>query len=139
MAGDLSLKIYTQTGLALDEAVNSLTLPTAMGEVGIYPEHARLVCLLDTGVLEYEGTRSGTTGRVVVSGGFATVADNTVVVLTDSFDSTDSVDVSKYSQERQNLEKVVSESGLIEPEGELARRNLARIQAIDKLLGKSAN
>ena len=64
----LRLEIVTPDHRVLDAEVDSVTVPTASGEVGILPNHASLVSALKPGVLSY-GIK-GAVERLVVTGGW---------------------------------------------------------------------
>lgn len=77
-----NLSIYTPAGLLLEEAVGAVTLPTAMGEIGVLPGHASYTGILASGTLQY--LSGGSKKEVTVTGGFAAFAGNILTVLADS-------------------------------------------------------
>jgi F-type H+-transporting ATPase subunit epsilon len=59
-----------------------VTAPGVYGEIGVLPDHAALVTMLDAGTLSYkDGAR---TVRLAIGGGLAEVRDNVMTVLADS-------------------------------------------------------
>ncbi|MEZ5977077.1 MAG: F0F1 ATP synthase subunit epsilon [Planctomycetota bacterium] len=49
----LTLRVITPEAIALDEAVQSVQLPTLDGSCGVLPRHAHMITGIDTGVLVY--------------------------------------------------------------------------------------
>ncbi len=82
MADSLRLRVYTPERELLDEVVREVTAPGIYGQLGILPDHAALVTMLEAGELSYK--KDGRTGRFQIGGGFAEVRDNVVTVLADS-------------------------------------------------------
>ena len=134
MSDSFQLKVYTPTGLLVDELVDSLTLPTVDGEIGVLPHHVKYTGLLGVGALRFTGLKSGQTQRLVISGGFCSFADGIFTVLADSGDRLESIARASYDKERAELNKVVQLGDSLSPEFQLAQEKLARIEAIDKLI-----
>jgi F-type H+-transporting ATPase subunit epsilon len=83
MAETLSLEIVTPDGVKLTEAVDMLTAPGVDGEFGVLPRHRPLLAALTAGIVTY--TKGSVTESVAIGPGFAEVADDRAVVLTDHF------------------------------------------------------
>ena len=81
------LVVFTPAGKAFEEdAVRSVKLWTAVGEIGILPGHTRYIGVLGRGVMEYEAPGSSQPKRVMLTGGFANFSDGTLTVLADSIE-----------------------------------------------------
>ena len=124
----IKLEIVTPEKKVFDETVDSVTVPTATGEVGILPNHAPLISSLKSGILSY--SNKGASEKLVVSGGFVEVSTNTVSVLTDVAERADEIDVEAARAERDEAQKVLSAafSGT-EEEFEAEKERLERAQA----------
>jgi F-type H+-transporting ATPase subunit epsilon len=83
MAETLALEIVTPDGVKLSEAVEMLTAPGVDGEFGVLPRHRPLLAALTSGIVTY--TKGGVTESVAIGPGFAEVADDRAVLLTDHF------------------------------------------------------
>ena len=83
-----------------------MTVPTASGEAGIFPNHAPLVSALKPGILSY--AQKGGAEKMAVSGGFIEVSANKVSVLADSAETFDEVDVDAARSEREAAEKALA-------------------------------
>ena len=63
----------------LDDVVDEVTAPGALGEFGVLPNHIAFLTLLVPGEMSY---KDGTTRHyLAVSGGYAEVLDNVMTVL----------------------------------------------------------
>jgi F-type H+-transporting ATPase subunit epsilon len=127
----LKLEIVTPEKKVFDDSVDSVTVPTASGDAGILPNHAPLISALKPGILSY--SNKGTTGQMVVSGGFIEVSNNSVSVLTDTAETADEIDVEAARVERDAAEKRMREFALAPVEEadatrERMERENARIQ-----------
>lgn len=124
----IKLEIVTPERRVFDETVDSVTVPTTTGEVGILPNHAPLISSLKSGILSF--ANKGVSEKMVVSGGFVEVSTNKVSVLTDIAEKADEIDVEAARSEREAAQKVLSGafSGS-EEEFEAEKERLERAQA----------
>ena len=124
----IKLEIVTPERRVFDETVDSVTVPTATGEVGILPNHAPLISALKPGILSVAS--KGASEKMVVSGGFVEVSTNKVSVLTDIAEKADEIDVEAARAEREAVQKVLSGSfSGSEEEFEAEQERLERAQA----------
>ncbi|MDC0358359.1 F0F1 ATP synthase subunit epsilon [Oligoflexia bacterium] len=129
------LRIYTPTGLALEDFASQVTLPASDGEIGVLQQHIKYTGLLGTGVLEYFSTEENRPVRLVISGGFCNFSHNTLVVLADSVDLASSVDLDNYAKDRRKHTELLGEGGDASmPEWRHAQEQLKRIEAIDDVI-----
>lgn len=77
----LRLEIVTPEAKTYSEDVDMVTIPGADGELGILPQHAPLMTLLQPGTLRIR--RGGEETLLAVGEGFAEVLPDRVSVLTD--------------------------------------------------------
>ena len=79
----IDLEIVSPEKLLLSRPVDMVVIPAAEGEMGVLPQHAPMIVLLQQGVIRlYEGGR--VTESLQVSGGFAEVTPTRVTVLADT-------------------------------------------------------
>ena len=123
----LNLEIVTPEKKVFSDAVDSVTVPTESGEVGILANHAPLISTLKAGVLAY--TRGGANERMVVAGGFVEVSQNNVSILADIAETADDIDVEAARVERETLEKELGAWKGTEEEFETRREQLEKAQA----------
>lgn len=71
--------------LLYEGEVASVVLVAASGEVGVWPLHSPLICALGDGVVRMRLPEDQGAGevRVIVSGGYAEVKDDNIIVLAD--------------------------------------------------------
>ncbi len=106
----LRLEIVTPEHRVLDTEVDSVTVMTASGEVGILPNHAPMVSALKPGVLSY--SVKGNSDKLVVTGGFVEVNSNKVAVLADSAESAAEIDIESARAAREEAEKALAGSAM---------------------------
>jgi len=121
------LEIATPRRPVLTASVKQAEIPTVNGVVGILPEHAPLLAALGTGVLTWEAA-DGSSGRLVVSGGFLEVVQHKTTVLADLAEFPNEVDATAAQTDLVAAER---ETHLTEPEGgaDAARQRLQLAQA----------
>ena len=102
----LNLEIVTPEKKVLSEPVDSVTVPTASGEIGILTNHAPLISSLRPGILSY--SKGGTTAKLVISGGFIEVSSNNVSILADIAEEAAEIDTEAARSEREAAEKTVA-------------------------------
>jgi len=102
----LKLEIVTPEKRVFDAEVESVTVPTASGEAGIFPNHAPLVSALKPGILSY--SQKGGSEKLAVSGGFVEVSGNKVSVLADTAETSDEVDLDSARTDREAAEKALA-------------------------------
>ncbi len=131
----LNLEIVTPEKKVLSETVDSVTVPTASGEVGILSNHAPLISSLKPGILSVN--KSGGSEKMVVAGGFIEVSSNKVSILTDVAERADEIDVENAKSEKAEAEKVLGawKDGS-EEEFAIENEKLGRAQARLQLLSR---
>ncbi|NDC39337.1 MAG: ATP synthase F1 subunit epsilon [Proteobacteria bacterium] len=128
------LKVVTPAGIALEEEVTTASLPTVQGEIGVLPQHIGYNGLLGVGVLSYCKVGSTQFDKVVVSGGFCQFGDSTLTILADTVDLPGTIDSAKYGAERAELQKIIEVEDSQSQQWQVAKEQLARIEAIDRLI-----
>lgn len=123
----LNLEIVTPEKKVLSETVESVTVPTISGELGILTDHAPLISALKPGILSY--TRGGATERLMIAGGFLEVSANKVSVLADTAESAGEIDVEAARSERETIEKSLGAWKGTEDEFETEKDLLEKAQA----------
>jgi F-type H+-transporting ATPase subunit epsilon len=127
----LRLEIVTPEKKVVDAEVDSVTVPTASGEVGILPSHAPLISALKPGILTY--SNRGDAQRLAIAGGFVEVSSDKVAVLTDTAEMAADIDVEAARADREAAEKALAANPAAAVEDHEAERELldsanARIQ-----------
>lgn len=98
----IRLDIVTPAGLLMSENVATVQLPAALGSMGVLKNHAPLMTTLDIGIVKY--SQDGRDHFMTVSGGFAEVKDNTVIVLADAAERAEEIDLSRAEASKSRAE-----------------------------------
>ena len=91
---ELTVQFVRPDRLVYEGPVASVILATPKGELGIWPGRRPMICALGDGVVRINRLEDHGGGivRVVVSGGYAEVDDDTVIILADHARRTDDID-----------------------------------------------
>jgi F-type H+-transporting ATPase subunit epsilon len=146
-AESFQLKIITPAGVALEEDVATVTVPSANGEIGILPDHAEYTALLGVGVLTYKAVQKADLSRLVVTGGFCQFNNNVLTVLADSVDlATTGAEQNSAAavrakslgktaaEEREEFQKIVDTEDTQTDRWRHAKEQLSRLEAIQSIL-----
>lgn len=96
----LTVEVITgERSLFSESGVDLVSAPGAEGTLGILPNHAALISLLDAGELVIK--KGGSEDRMVVFGGFIEVLNNKVLVLADSAERIDEIDIDRAESARE--------------------------------------
>jgi len=131
----LEFKIATPERVVFeDKAVESITLPTKMGEITVLPDHLPLVSSLVSGEIKVK--IGGKEISMAVSGGFIEVKPGQVVVLADTAERAEEIDEKRAEEARTRAKKLMEEQKVeAEDYAGLAakiERELARIKVVRK-------
>jgi F-type H+-transporting ATPase subunit epsilon len=127
MADKLEVEIVTGERLILrEESVDMVVAPGGAGALGILPQHAPLVTTLAYGELRIK--KGSEEQSILVYGGFMEVAEDKVLVLADSAERAEEVDVERAENARRRAESSIanrqSTMDLEEAQASLRRANL---------------
>ena len=123
----LKLEVVTPERKVIDETVDSVTIPTQSGEIGILPAHAPLISQLKSGILSY--TKGATTERMMVSGGFVEVGNDRVSILADVAEYAAEIDTDAARAEQSALERAMVNFDGTPEQMEAEREKLERAEA----------
>ncbi len=126
---EIHLDIVTPDRLAAHEAVTGVTLPGKNGYLGILPGHAPLLTELVPGALEY--TTSGAQHAMVVDWGFAEVLPDRVIVLAQTAERAEDIDVERAEKAKERAEERLKR--FTDPEVDMERAQEALRRAIARL------
>jgi F-type H+-transporting ATPase subunit epsilon len=124
----IRLEIVTPERLLLSEEVDEITLPGSEGYLGILPGHLPLLTMLGVGVLTYrQGSQKH---HFAVSGGFAEVLGDRVIVLAETVERPQEIDVERARVAKQKAEKLLMSKEQIDVEAAMSDllRATTRIQ-----------
>ena len=104
----INFEIVTPERVVLKEQVSQVTAPTKQGEITILPNHIPLVASLMPGVIEVVKT-DGTREVMSISGGFIEVLKDKVVILADTAERAEEIDVKRVEEARRMAEQTIKE------------------------------
>lgn len=87
------LEIVTPDGVTFQGDVESMVLPAWEGLLGVLPGHEPMVAVMKPGPLKYE--IQGKTEWLAVSGGFAQIARDKVVLLAETAEAAAAIDTAR--------------------------------------------
>jgi F-type H+-transporting ATPase subunit epsilon len=107
------LEIVTPEAVVFSEDVHMVTLPAVEGQIGVYPQHVRLITQIVPG--EIIVTKDGQDRLLAVGEGLVEIAPDHVAIVTDMAIPADRIDEAKVEEARQRAaarreEKIADES-----------------------------
>ena len=124
---EIHLDIVTPDRLVAHDAVSSVDIPGKNGSLGILPGHAPLLTELAPGELVY--TRAGAKHCLCVTWGFAGVLPDRVIVLAQSAERAEEIDLQRAEQAKTRAEERLQRFNDPEVDMERAREALRRALA----------
>jgi F-type H+-transporting ATPase subunit epsilon len=133
----IELSVVTPDRQVVKESVDSVSFPGKRGYLGILPGHAPLLTELTIGEIDY--AVHGTHHYLAVCWGFAEVLPDRVIVLAQTAERAEDIDVARAERARQRAEDRLKRPTATEIDSDRARialeRALARIQAAHRQHG----
>ena len=109
MSDKISFKIITPERVIFEDQVDQVSLPTPDGEITVLPDHIPLVSVLQPGELRCK--KGNTEYSLAVSGGFCEVRpDNSLVVLADTAERAEEIDIVRAEEAHQRALKLMAEA-----------------------------
>lgn len=99
----IRFEIVTPERVVLKEKIKQVSVPTKMGEITILPGHIPLVATLAPGVLEILKT-NGEPDVISLSGGFVEVMKGKVVILADTAERAEELDIEIINNAKKKAE-----------------------------------
>jgi F-type H+-transporting ATPase subunit epsilon len=129
----LKFEIVTAERLVYSDDVDVVIAPGVEGQLGILPNHASLLTMLQPGELVVR--KEGEETEMFVSGGFLEVMQNRVTLLADVAERAEEIDIARAEEAKRRAEEQIKQAP---PEIDLAvaeaalRRALARIKIAER-------
>lgn len=103
----IKLEIVTVERLVYSGEVDLVSVPGVMGRLGVLPKHTPLLTALEAGELRF--TKGGEEEIFAVSGGFVEVQPDRVIVLANTAERAEEIDLERAEAARQRAEKLLKE------------------------------
>jgi len=130
---DIKLDVVTAERMVYSDDVDMVVAPGFEGQLGILPHHTPLMTTLLPGELRVK--KGGEEVSLVISGGFLEVRPDKVVVLADTAERADEIDVERAEAARKRARERLSQQRELGIDGTRAeaalRRSLARLRVAE--------
>jgi F-type H+-transporting ATPase subunit epsilon len=131
----IKIDIVTAERVVYSEEVDTVIAPGVEGQLGILPHHAPLMTTLQAGELRLR--KGGEEDSLAISGGFLEVRPDRVIVLADTAERAEEIDVNRAEAAKQRAEQRLANRyapGLDSARCEAAlRRAVARLTVAEKI------
>jgi F-type H+-transporting ATPase subunit epsilon len=126
----LTLEIVTPERRVLSVTADEVRAPGALGSFGVRQDHEPFMSSLEPGRLTY--VEGGREHHYAVGGGFLQVADNKVIVLADTAEAAQDIDVERarraFEESQEKLLKMTEQDERHALESARVRRAAARLR-----------
>jgi F-type H+-transporting ATPase subunit epsilon len=127
----LEVEVYTPSKAVYENKAVSVTVPGTQGSFQILYNHAPILSSLEIGRVKIE-EEAGEKLDFATSGGTVEVQNNKVLLLVESFESSEDIDVKRAEQAKKRAQqRLKKESG--EEDLDLMRAEIALKRAINRL------
>ena len=134
MPPKIKLEIVTAERLVYSDEVDVVVAPGMDGQLGILPHHTPLMTMLKPGELLLR--KDGGETIIAVSGGFLEVRPDRVVVLADTAERADEIDVERAEAARRRAQERLAarpaDLDVVRAEAALAR-SMARLAVVERM------
>ena len=134
----LSVEIVTgERVVYTEDNVDMVVAPGVDGALGVLPRHAPLITLLANGELRIK--KGGQEQSIVVFGGYLEVTPEKVIILADSAERAEEIDIARAQASRQRAEELKSrrETGVDLAQADMAlRRASVRLRVGQRRAGR---
>jgi len=125
----IKLDVVTAEKVVYSDDVDIVIAPGIEGQLGILPQHSPLMTMLQPG--ELIARKGSEEFSLVVSGGFLEVRPDRVIVLADSAERTEEIDIARAEEAKRRAEKRLEEK--YAPETDSARAEAALRRSLIRL------
>jgi F-type H+-transporting ATPase subunit epsilon len=131
VAERLTLELATPSRLVISAEVDEVVVPGSQGYFGVLPGHAPLLATLGIGEVTYRVGRDEF--HVAVSGGFAEVRNDKVIILADTAEAPGDIDRARAERARDRAEARLAGRGATQEEMDYTRAMCALARALARL------
>lgn len=105
----MHLEIVTPNGKVLESEIESVIAPGVSGRFQLLNNHADMVSGLEIGALKI--VSEGKESVYTCNGGVLEIISNTVSILTEASESTDSIDIARAEEAKKRAEERLTSAG----------------------------
>jgi len=99
----INLEIITPEKTIYKDVINSITIPGTLGSFQVLKDHAPLISSFEVGVITVQ--KNGNKNYFSTSGGTVEVEKNKILVLADSVEKVEEIDVDRARQAKERAEQ----------------------------------
>ena len=122
----MQLQVVTPHGEKVDTTIQQVTAPGVLGEMSILAGHLPLMTGLGVGLLQYKDSTG--VHHLAVSGGYLEVADDVVIVVSETAEAPAEIDLARAELSRKKAQKALGESEAGGEDWQNAADQLARAE-----------
>jgi F-type H+-transporting ATPase subunit epsilon len=130
----IKLEIVTPERIVYSQEADFIVAPGSDGQLGVLPGHAALITSLDIGILKIKANDKEE--KLAISGGFFEIKENKAVVLAETAERSEDIDITRAIQAKERAEQRLAtkeaDTDLLRAEASL-KRAMTRLRAVDKL------
>ena len=128
MENKVKLEIITPQGLIVGEEVDEVVCSGSEGEFGVLPGHVPFFTTLKIGMLSYK--KGNASQHVFVNWGYAEVGPDRVMILADSAEKSDEIDIERARAAMKRAEERLKQAAEID----FARASSALERAVSRIM-----
>lgn len=126
---ELDLEIISPEKKVYSGKVKSVTIPGTKGNFQVLYNHAPLISTFEIGIIKL-GLSDDSTLIFTTSGGSAEVLDNKVLILSDTFEPIESIDIERARRAKERAEdRLTKKEGIVD----FDRARVALARAINRI------
>lgn len=126
---ELDLEIISPEKKVYSGKVKSVTIPGTKGNFQVLYNHAPLISTFEIGIIKL-GLSDDSTLIFTTSGGSAEVLDNKVLILSDTFEPIESIDIERARRAKERAEeRLIKKEGIVD----FDRARVALARAINRI------
>lgn len=129
----MHLKVITPKKLAFEKDIESITIPSAAGEITVLPKHVELLTLLKEGVITIRSAKEEE--YLSIGGGYMETDGNTIQILVSRAYNQDEINEKRTEEALDKAKKILTETK-DKKERDEALSTMRRSMLDMKLLGK---
>ncbi len=130
MANDLNLEIISPDSQVLKDQVESVTIPGTLGNFQVLKNHAPIISTFEIGIIKVKKSGSDAV-HYTTSGGTVEVNHNKVLVLSDSIEKVDIIDINRAEKAKQRAEERLTKKNMENVDS--IRAELALNRAVNRI------
>lgn len=126
---EINLEIITPEKVIYKDTIDSITVPGTQGGFQVLKDHAPLISTLEIGIITVK--KNGNTNYYTTGGGTIEVLSNKVLILADSVESIEKIDIDRAELAKKRAEERLAKKH--EEKIDIVRAEAALERAINRL------